>query len=236
MQPSTTPPPGPASLLPTALVDSDHPAVIAFALQHAQGGGYRERAVSLYYAVRDGFRYDPYRCDLSPQGMKASTVIAQGLGWCVPKATLLAAACRAAGIPARLGFADVRNHLSTERMRQSMQTDIFYWHGYTEIWLDGAWRKATPAFNLSLCERFGLLPLEFNGQDDSIYHPFDLAGNRHMEYVAHRGSFDEVPLDPLLADFKLHYPGWIAGMAQHQAADFQAEVEREVAPAVARPA
>ena len=228
MQPSTAPP-GPASLLPTALVDSDHPAVIAFARQHALGSGDRERAVALYCAVRDGFRYDPYRCDLTPQGMKASTVIAQGLGWCVPKATLLAAACRAAGIPARLGFADVRNHLSTERMRQSMQTDIFYWHGYTEIWLDGAWRKATPAFNLSLCQRFGLLPLEFNGQDDSIYHPFDLAGNRHMEYVAQRGSFDDLPLDELLADFRRHYPGWIEGLAQHQGADFLAEVDREAA-------
>ena len=226
MNPSP-PSPAPATLAATALVDSDHPAVIDFARQHAQGGADRERAVALYYGVRDGFRYDPYRCDLSPQGMKASTVIATGLGWCVPKATLLAAACRAVGIPARLGFADVRNHLSTERMRQSMQTDTFYWHGYTEIWLDGAWRKATPAFNVELCDRFGLLPLEFNGRDDSIYHPFDRAGNRHMEYVAQRGSFDDLPLDQLLADFRLHYPGWIEGMASHQSADFLAEVDRE---------
>jgi transglutaminase-like putative cysteine protease len=233
MHPSTTPPPGPASLLPTALVDSDHPAVISFARQHAQGSDDRTRAVALYNAVRDGFRYDPYRCDLSPLGMRASTVLAIGVGWCVPKATLLAAACRAAGIPARLGFADVRNHLSTERMRQSMQTDIFYWHGYTEIWLDGAWRKATPAFNIGLCARFGLLALDFDGRTDSIYHPFDRAGNRHMEYVAQRGSFDEVPLDQLVADFRLHYPGWIAGMAQHQAADFQAEVALEVATTAA---
>jgi transglutaminase-like putative cysteine protease len=87
--------------------------------------------VSLYYAVRDGFRYDPYRVDTSPQGMRASTVIACGYGWCVPKAALLAAASRAAGIPARLGYADVRNHLATERMRQAMQTDLFIWHGYT---------------------------------------------------------------------------------------------------------
>jgi len=227
--------PGPATLAPTALVDSDHPAVAAFARQHAQGADDRERAVALYYAVRDGFRYDPYKADLTPQGMKASTVLAQGLGWCVPKATLLAAASRAAGIPARLGFADVRNHLSTARMRQSMQTDLFYWHGYTELWLDGAWRKATPAFNLSLCEKFGLLPLDFDGRADSIYHPFDAAGNRHMEYVAQRGSFDDVPLDALMADFRRHYPEWIATMAQHQQADFQAEVEREAAATAATP-
>jgi hypothetical protein len=126
--------------------------------------------------------------------MRASTVLANGYGWCVPKAVLLAAVCRAAGIPARLGFADVCNHLSTARMRQSMETPVFYWHGYTDIWIDGAWRKATPAFNLSLCEKFGLKPLDFDGRSDSIYHPFDLAGNRHMEYLHQRGSFDDLPL------------------------------------------
>ena len=94
--------------------------------------------MALYYAVRDGFRYDPYRIDLSPAGMRASTVLAIGIGWCVPKAALLAAACRAAGIPARVGYADVRNHLSTERMRQTLKTDLYLWHGYTELWLDGA--------------------------------------------------------------------------------------------------
>ena len=99
--------------------------------------------------------------------MRASAVLATGYGWCVTKAALLAAAARAAGIPARLGFADVRNHLSTERMRATMATDVFVWHGYTELWLQGAWRKATPAFNVELCERFGLLPLEFDGRNDS---------------------------------------------------------------------
>jgi transglutaminase-like putative cysteine protease len=217
----------PTSLSPTALVDSDHPAVRDFAAQNARGASDRERSVALFYAVRDGFRYDPYRLDLSPRGMKASTVLASGHGWCVPKATLLAAACRATGIPARLGFADVRNHLSTERMRQVMQTDVFHWHGYTEIWLEGGWRKATPAFNLELCERFGLLPLEFNGRDDSIYHPFDAQGRRHMEYVAERGSFDDVPLERILTDFAALYPAWRDEIEAIRSGDFLADVARE---------
>src|SRR3954468_10789914 len=121
-------------LAPTPLVDSDHPAVRAFAERHAQGATPRERAVALYYAVRDGFRYDPYRVDLSPGGMRGSSVLGNGYGWGVPKAALLAAACRADGIPARLGYADVRNHLSTEKMRATMTTDVFIWHGYTDIW------------------------------------------------------------------------------------------------------
>jgi transglutaminase-like putative cysteine protease len=221
--------PGPATLAATAAIDSDHPAVQAFARQHAVGADQRERAVALVLAVRDGFRYDPYKADLSPHGMRASTVLANGYGWCVPKAVLLAAVCRAAGIPARLGFADVCNHLSTARMRQSMETPVFYWHGYTDIWIDGAWRKATPAFNLSLCEKFGLKPLDFDGRSDSIYHPFDLAGNRHMEYLHQRGSFDDLPLDAILADFRVHYPRWVSGSDSQQAADFLADVDAETA-------
>ena len=219
----------PSELAPTALIDSDHPAVAAFAARHAgEVTNDAERAVALYYAVRDGFRYDPYRIDLSPRGMKASTVLANGYGWCVPKATLLAAACRAAGIPARMGFADVRNHLSTERMRQVMGTDVFFWHGFTEILIDGAWRKATPAFNLELCDRFGLLPLEFNGREDSLYHPFDRQGHRHMEYVAQRGSFDDVPLERIVADFAEHYPAWRAQIEAMQRSDFLTDVATEV--------
>lgn len=216
-----------ATLRPAALIDSDHPAVLAFATSHGRGADDRERAVSLYYAVRDGFRYDPYRIDLSPQGMRASTVLENGYGWCVPKATLLAAACRAIGIPARVGFADVRNHLSTERMRQVMQTDVFFWHGYTDILLDGTWRKATPAFNVELCERFDLLPLEFDGTADSLYHPFDRHGHRHMEYVNQRGCFDDVPLAEITADFARLYPRWLPGREEMLARDFLADAARE---------
>ncbi len=214
------------TLAPAVMVDSDHPAVIAFAREHARGADDRERAVALYHAVRDGLRYDPYRVDLSVQGMKASTALANGYGWCVPKAALLAAACRAAGIPARVGYADVRNHLSTERLRKNMGSDLFVWHGYTDIRLDDRWIKATPAFNIELCDRFGLLPLEFDGRADSIYHPFDRAGNRHMEYVAMHGTFDDVPLQQILDAFTLHYPNMpLEGRAQE--GDFMADAARE---------
>jgi len=219
--------PTPLHLTPAEILDSGHQAVIDFAQTYARGPDDTARALSLYTAVRDGFRYDPYRIDLSVPGMKASTVLAQGYGWCVPKAALLAAACRAAEIPARVGYADVRNHLSTARMRESMGSDLFVWHGYTDIWLDGAWRKATPAFNIELCERFGLLPLEFNGRDDSLYHPFDRAGNRHMEYVAQHGTFDDVPLQRIVEAFDRHYPGMQARLGARPDANFVADVDRE---------
>jgi transglutaminase-like putative cysteine protease len=220
-----TTPPQPAHLSSTPWIDSDHPDVQAFAQQHAQGSTARELAVSLNLAVRDRVRYDPYRIDLSNHGMTASTVLAQGFGWCVPKAVLLAAVARAAGIPARLGFADVKNHLSTAKLRQTMQTDVFVWHGYTEMWIEGAWRKATPAFNIELCDKFGLLPLEFDGVHDSLYHAFDRAGRQHMEYVNERGSFDDLPLAQIRAVFAEVYPAMNTG--QPIEGDFAADAARE---------
>lgn len=216
--------PSPATLAPGRLVDSDHPAVIELAAR-TSGSCDRERAVSLYKLVRDGFRYDPYRIDVSEAGMRASTVIAQGFGWCVTKAALLAAAARAAGIPARLGYADVRNHLSTQRMRDMLRTDLFVWHGFTQLWVEGRWLKATPAFNIELCERFGLLPLEWDAGSDSVYHPYDRAGRRHMEYVNDRGSFDDIPRERIATDFAATYPAWRPGEA---ADEFQRDVEREI--------
>jgi len=213
-------------LAPSTIVDSDHPAVVAYARKHAIGGDDREKSVALYYAIRDDIRYDGYGIELTAAGLSASRALATGRGWCVSKAVLLAAACRVVGIPAALGYADVQNHLSTERMRDSMGTNVFYWHGYTAIWLDGQWVKATPAFNRELCEKFRMRTLEFDGRADSIYHPFDMDGRQHMEHLAYRGEFVDVPLARMRADFELHYPnmGELLGNK-----DFDREVDAEVA-------
>jgi len=209
---------------PSPAVDSDNETVIDFAANNAGvSSDPTQQAISLYYAVRDSVRYDPYTLDLSIEGLKASKTLSTKKGWCVSKAILLAACCRTRGIPARLGFADVRNHMTTERMRQVMKTDIFFWHGYTSIYLNNAWVKATPAFNIELCDKFHLSPLEFDGGNDSIYQPFDLEGNRHMEYLAYRGEFTDVPLEKMMETFIREYPvdeNW-------NDADFNLEVDME---------
>jgi transglutaminase-like putative cysteine protease len=212
-------------LKPTPTIEASHPLVVSFVKEHLKNvDGEVDRAVKLYYAVRDGIRYDPYRIDVSVEGLKASTTLQNGYGWCVSKAILLAACLRGSGIPARLGFADVRNHLSTARMRELMQTDLFCWHGYTSIFLEGRWLKATPAFNIELCRKFKLQPLEFDGQNDSLYHSFDLEGKRHMEYVNDRGEFDDVPIQAIRKTFYEIYP--IARL-QEEDADFDWDVDQE---------
>lgn len=189
-------------------LDSDHPDVVAFAKEATAGATTdREKAVALFYAVRDRIRYDPYvMCD-DPETYKASSVVRSGVSYCIPKSVLLAAAARAVGISARLGFADVKNHLGSDRLRERMGTDLFIWHGYTELFLDGRWVKVTSAFNIELCERFGVVPQEFDGEHDALLHPFTADGREHMEYVRDRGSFDDVPFDEIIAEFRSAYPG-----------------------------
>ena len=196
-----------AWLRPAPFVDSDAPAIVTFARAAAAGiVDARERAVALYYAVRDGVTYTPY-CDFrSADTYRASAVLAKGAGFCVGKAALLAAVARAEGIPARLRFADVRNHLCTPRLRTLVGGDVFYYHGYVELELEGRWVKATPAFDRALCERFGVLPLEFDGREDSVFQPYDRAGRRHMEYVRERGAQADVPVADIVATFEREYP------------------------------
>jgi transglutaminase-like putative cysteine protease len=193
-------------LEPGQFVDSDHPAVIDFANKNGTGTTEREKAVSLYYAVRDRIRYNPFQNFTLDDTYRASACIEQGSGWCVPKAALLAACARAIGIPARVGYADVRNHITTPELTAKMGTDLFVFHGYTELLLEGSWVKATPAFNLSLCTRFRVKPLEFDGMTDSLFHPFDEDNRRHMEYVRERGSYDDVPAEEIRRVFSETYP------------------------------
>jgi transglutaminase-like putative cysteine protease len=200
-----------AYLAPARYIDSGHPAVIAFTAAHVGGGTPRDRAVSLYYAVRDRIRYNPFLDFSNDAVFRASACLESGEGFCVGKAALYAACARAAGIPSRVGFADVKNHLTTPTLRERMGTDLFIYHGYTEVQLDGRWIKATPAFNLALCERFKVKPLEFDGHADSIFHPFDAEDRRHMEYLRDRGTHADVPAAEIMAAFREAYPVLYAG-------------------------
>ena len=197
-----------AYLAPAEFVDSGHARVAAFARDAAGGAtDARERAVRLYYAVRDDIIYTPY-CDFTdPATFRASSCLEKAAGFCVGKASVLTAVARAAGIPARIGFADVRNHLCTDKLRALMGTDTFVYHGYTDLYLDGRWVKATPAFDRGLCDRFGVKTLEFDGREDSLFQPFDRSGRRHMEYLRDRGPRADVPVAEIMKAFAEAYPG-----------------------------
>jgi transglutaminase-like putative cysteine protease len=209
-------------LTATPFIDSDDPAIVAFA-RDALGDAVtiKDKALALYGTVRDRIQYDPYIDFFDPAEFRASDVLRAGKGFCVGKSALLAAVARAAGIPARPGYADVRNHLTSKRLKEQVG-DIFIWHSYTELKIDGSWVKCTPAFDKVLCERARIAPLDFDGINDSLFHPFDQAGRRHMEYLKDRGAFADVPFDTIRADFKTFYPKLVAASAT--AASFRDEV------------
>jgi len=224
-----------AYLAPTYYMNFHHPSVRAYAEATVDGiDDPVERAVRLYYAVRDDIRYDPYAMDLRPEAFRASYCLDTGRGFCIQKGVLLAATLRACSIPARLGFADVINHLATERFLDLIETNLFIYHGFVEMHVGGKWVKATPAFNMGLCEKFHVLPLEFDGRTDSLFHPFDAKGQRHMEYVDQRGTFADLPFRDIERDFLALYPKYFAqdGDDHHGASgDFEAEAEAENRPA-----
>jgi transglutaminase-like putative cysteine protease len=202
----------------TDYVDSDSPEIrefVARALRGTPAISDTEKAIGLFDAVRDQIKYDPFHIGLAEEDYRASRIARKTSNFCVPKAILLTAALRAAGIPAAVGFADVKNHLNSPKLAELMGTDLFIYHGYVALWLNGRMFKVTPAFNTELCERFGVRQLIFDGQSDALFHEFDTHNHRHMEYVNDRGWFADPPIAQLLRDFRVAYPKLVAMNAVH---------------------
>jgi transglutaminase-like putative cysteine protease len=215
-------------LEPTFFIDSDHEIVKDFVIRNISPEmSNKEKAVALFYSIRDQLFYSPYDIDFTKNGMKASSIIERKKGYCVAKAVALCAVLRASGVPARLGLADVKNHLTTKRLKEIMGTDTFYYHGYTEIYLNGKWLKATPTFNKELCEKFRVKPLDFDGKSDSLFHEFDEKGRKHMSYIRDFGHYDELPFDEILRRSLDVYKNIFNNRDKTVSGDFAGEAEED---------
>jgi transglutaminase-like putative cysteine protease len=193
-------------LLPTEIIDSDNPRLIALAERITAGLDRPEdRAVALFEYVRDNIRYNPFSPFFLPEHYRPAFTLDREQGYCVQKAALLAGLARAAGIPARLLFADIRILRFEGRLRETMPTDVFTYHGYVELFVTDKWLQVTPSFELSLCERLGLKPVVFDGTTDAIFHKNDLAGRPHVVYLTHHGAYADVPVDEINAAWKRVY-------------------------------
>lgn len=186
--------------------DYDHPDVRALAVQFTHSDA-KQKAIEMYYWVRDEIRYNPYLVVAGADSFKASFCLVDSEGYCISKASLLIALCRFHGIPARIGLCDVKNHLSNDRLTRLIGSNVFPMHAYAELYIDGKWVKATPAFNLSLCEKFGLAALEFDGEQDAIFQAFTPDGRAHMEYVKEHGTFAQMPVAFMLDYLEKCCPG-----------------------------
>lgn len=188
-------------------MDWQHPEVLAYAQRVAKGRTQtEEKATAIFYAVRDGWRYNPYNFSFRAETLRASHVLRREEGHCLDKGILMTALLRAAGIPARLCLAKVRNHIAAERMIQAFGTDELVPHGYVEVLLGGRWLKVTPAFNRALCERLDVEPLEFDGTSDALFQQFDRKGRVFMDYLEEYGHFQDVPFQRIYQLMREHYP------------------------------
>jgi transglutaminase-like putative cysteine protease len=192
---------------PTAIIDSDHPQIQELATSLIKGVANDPvgQAIALYYWVRDKIRYDPYTPFYRTEHYRASNIMKNGRGFCVPKASLLCALGRACHIPSRVGFATVRNHMATRQLIDMLGSDLFSWHGFVEFYLGGRWVKATPTFNIELCKKFNVQPLAFNGKKDSIFQQYNSDRQQFMEYVEFLGVFADIPVDDIVAGWKRTY-------------------------------
>jgi len=197
---------GDVYLQPTASIDADHPSVREKARELTDPDATpADNAIKLFYFVRDRIRYNPFSPMLNPEDYLASEVLARGFGFCVQKAVLLAALARAVDIPARLCFADIRNHIVPGDLRKMMGTNLFVYHGYVAFFLNNNWVKATPAFDIAMCDKHGIVPVDFDGIRDAIFHPLNRDGQKHIEYVRDRGCFADVPYKEIIAAFEETY-------------------------------
>ncbi len=194
-------------LQPTFFLDYQHSEIRSFG-KHLVGRARKpvEIAKRLYLGVRDSIRYNAYTFRLEREQFRASNCLMQGESYCIPKAVLLAALCRLYGIPSRIGLADVKNHLASQQLLDYLRSEVFVMHGYTELWLNDRWVKATPAFDAGLCKLMNINALEFNGLEDSIFHAFNKDGSKHMDYLRDHGQFDDLPLDFIIDGIRTAYP------------------------------
>ncbi|MDO6694667.1 transglutaminase family protein [Aliiglaciecola sp. 3_MG-2023] len=214
-------------LCATEYFDYDDPQITSL-FEQIKIGSPKAMAIEIYYLVRDNYLYNPYCFVDGINSFRGSYCCEKNEGYCIPKASLMIALCRKAGIPARLGLADVKNHLATPKLLEMLGTDIFSMHGYVEVCIEGKWVKATPAFNRSLCEKMHSLPLEFNGEDDSIFQPFTEKGHKHMEYITDWGTFAELPVDFIMDNFNKHYPHFMGKLSNKEySADIAPAMEKE---------
>lgn len=166
----------------------------------------RELAVDLYYAVRDGIRYEIYGIDFSRGAMRASAVLESGRGLCIHKSIVYAACTRSLGIPSRLAFVDVRNHVASPRLKRFLGGDVVHFHCFARLHLDGRWLSATPVFSEPLCRLYRMTPLDFDGRADAVLQPYDEHGSVHMEFVRDRGVFDDLPYERVVAGLRSAHP------------------------------
>lgn len=192
-------------LAATSEIDFHSNAIQEFMRDLPVNSSLKDQAIWIYEKVRDGFLYDPYHLNLSPNALKASVVLTKNRAWCVEKALVAVACFRRIGIPARFGFGIVKNHIGIEKLVSYLKKDEIVFHGFVEVFLNDKWTKCTPAFDKRICALNKVEPLTWDTEKDSLFQAFR-GDEKFMEYIHFYGSFATIPFDLMQAEMKKHYP------------------------------
>ncbi|MFT4969957.1 MAG: transglutaminase-like putative cysteine protease [Chitinophagales bacterium] len=191
----------------TEILDFSHPNIVEFVQEAITDcADDNDRAVALFYAVRDHFLYNPFYVNTAENELQVSKVIDRGFGHCIDKAGLLIACYRSVGLPSRIGLAKVKNHIATERLEEYLGSNVLAPHGYVEVFVNDNWRKVTPAFNESLCTKLGVDNLEFDGANDCLFQAYNKGGDQFMEYLEDYGHFEDIPVQFIIDIMLKTYP------------------------------
>ncbi|HHW61658.1 MAG TPA: transglutaminase domain-containing protein [Syntrophomonadaceae bacterium] len=198
----------------TAFLDADHPDIIHQTMQVVSSAQHEtEKAVHIFYFVRDQIRYNMYACVADAKTLKASYVLQQGEGWCLQKAILFTAMARAAGIPSQLILTSIKNHKAPPEVWDLMGSNIFFPHAYNLLYLDGRWVKAAATFDADLCRRLEVSAVEFDGRKDAVLPAYDKLGQPFIEYIGPEKAVSDLPLSWILERsmeiYKDYYKNWI---------------------------
>ena len=183
----------------TDIIDSEAESIKAKAITLTVGlKTDKEKAIALVYFVRDNIRFDAFAPGHLKEHYKGSEILARGNGYCQHKAILLVALARAVGIPARLGYLDIRDHSIPKKIRELMGgNNLVYHHGYAQLCIANEWLHVSPTFDLETCRRYKFIPVEFDGTNDARDPSYDQNGKPHIECLRDRGSYEDFPWDEI---------------------------------------
>jgi transglutaminase-like putative cysteine protease len=195
-------------LQPTYTIDSENSEILKTARElTADCSSDQEKAVGLFYFVRDEIRYNLYMSSTFEEDFKASRILQWRKGYCVQKAVLLTALGRAVGIPSRLVFATIRNNRIPEKVVAILGDNIFRWHGYNQFYLKGKWVSAAATFDRYLCEMRQWPLVEFTGDEDAVLPERDLQGRPFIEYLEKHEPQADLPFKRIYDVMILHTSG-----------------------------
>ena len=184
-----------SSLRPTYCIDSDAKPIVRKASElTASIRNSRDKVLRIFAFVRDEIPYNFAPDVRNRSHFKASHTLEMGNGFCMQKAALFAALCRASGIPARIGFQDIRDYMIVGDFLRLMGTNELSHHGMNAVFLNGRWVMADCTLDSGLANRKRYRLVEFDGARHALLPKTSRTGKPHFDILKQYRFYNDTPL------------------------------------------